>query len=164
MVKNPPAMLETWVRSLGWEDPLKEGVPTHSSILAWRIWWTENPGGLQFMESKGVRYDWAANTTIINATTATSYLWFCSVAKWCPTLCYPVDCGTPGFPVLHYLPELAQTHVHWISDAIQLSHPWSSPSPPALSLAQHQGLFQWVGSSHQVTKYWPSRSDKTFFF
>ena len=116
-------MLETWVRSLGWEDPLGKGIATHSSILAWRIWWTEDPGGLQFMESKGVRYDWAANTTIINATTATSYLLFCSVAKWCPTLCYPVDCGTPGFPVLHYLPEFAQTHVHWFRDAFQPSHP-----------------------------------------
>ena len=145
-------MLETWVRSLGREDPLGKGIATHSSILAWRIWWTEDPGGLQFMESKGVRYDWAANTTIINATTATSYLLFCSVAKWCPTLCYPVDCGTPGFPVLHYLPEFAQTHVHWVSDAIQPPHLLLSSSLLALKLSQHQDLFQWVSSLHQVTK------------
>ena len=58
-----------------------------------------------------------------------------------------MDCSTPGFPVLHYLPEFAQTHVHWVGDAIQPSHPLSSPSPPALSLSQHQGLFQWVSSS-----------------
>ena len=60
--------------------------------------------------------------------------------------------GTPGFPVLHYLLEFSQTHVHWVDDAIQLCHPLSSPSPPALNLSQHQGLFQWVGSLHQVAK------------
>ena len=59
----------------------------------------------------------------------------------------PMDCSTPGFPVLHHPPELAQTRVHWISDAIQPSHPLSSPSPPAFSLPQHQGLFQRVSSS-----------------
>ena len=59
-----------------------------------------------------------------------------------------------GFPGFHYLLEFAQTHVHWVDDAIQPSHPLSSPFPPALSLSQHQGLFQWVGSLHQVIKYW----------
>ena len=76
----------------------------------------------------------------------------CSVAKLCPTLCDPMDCNTPGFPVLHCLLELAQTHVHWVSDAIPPSHPLLSPSPPAFNLSQHQGLFQWVSSLHQVTK------------
>ena len=61
-----------------------------------------------------------------------------------------MDCSTPGSPVHHQLPELAQTHVHWVGDAIQPSHPLSSPSPLALNLSQHQGLFQWVSSSHQV--------------
>ena len=75
----------------------------------------------------------------------------CSVTKLCPTLCNPVSCSTPGLPVLHYLLAFAQTHVHWVGDAIQPSHPLSSPSP-ALSLSQHQGLFQWVGFSHQVAK------------
>ena len=70
----------------------------------------------------------------------------------CLTLCDPIDCSTPDFPVLHHLLELAQTHVRWASDAIQLSHPLSNPSPPALNLSQHQGLFQWVGCSHQVAK------------
>ena len=59
-----------------------------------------------------------------------------------------MDCSTPGFPVHHQLPELAQTHVHRVGDAIQLSRPLSSPSPPAFNLSQHQGLFQWVSSSH----------------
>ena len=63
-----------------------------------------------------------------------------------------MDCSTPGFPVHHQLPELIQTHIHRISDAIQPSHPLSSPSPPAFNLSQHQGLFQWVSSSHQVAK------------
>ena len=77
---------------------------------------------------------------------------FSSVAQSCRTLCNPMDCSTPGLPVLYYLPKFAQTHVHWVSDAIQPSHPLSSPSPPAFSLSQHQGLFQWVSSSHQVAK------------
>ena len=64
----------------------------------------------------------------------------------------PMNCSTPGFPVLHHLPEFSQTHVHWVCDAIQPSHPLLSPSPLALNLFQHQGLFQWVSSSHQVTK------------
>ena len=76
----------------------------------------------------------------------------CSVAKLCPTFCSPMDWSTPGFPVLHSLPEFAQTHVHRVDDAIQPSHPLSSPSPPALNLSQQQGLFQWVSSSHQVAK------------
>ena len=77
---------------------------------------------------------------------------FSSVAKSCPTLCDPMDCRTPGFPVQHQLPELAQTHVHRVCDGIQLSHPPLSPFPIAFNLSQHQGLFQSVSSSHQVTK------------
>ena len=76
----------------------------------------------------------------------------CSVAQLCLTLCDPVDCSTPGFPVFHYLPEFAQIHIRWVGDAIQPSHPLSAPSPPAFNLSQHQGLFQWVGSLHQVAK------------
>ena len=67
---------------------------------------------------------------------------FCSIAQSCPTLCNPVDCSTSGLPVHH--------HVHRVGDAIQPSHPLSSPSPPAFSLSQHQGFFKWVSSSHQV--------------
>ena len=71
-----------------------------------------------------------------------------SITKLCWTLCYPMDYSTPGFPVLHYLQEFAQTHVHWVSDAIQPSHPLLPLYPPTLNLSQHQGLFQWVRSSH----------------
>ena len=74
-----------------------------------------------------------------------------SVTQPCPTLCNPMNCSTPGFPVLHHL-LFAQTHVHWIGDAIQSPHPLPSPSPPAFNLFQHQGLFHWVGSSNQVAK------------
>ena len=76
----------------------------------------------------------------------------CSVTQSNVTLCNPMDCSTPGFPVHHQLPELAQTHVHWVRDAIQPAHPLSSPSPPTFNLSQHQGLFQWVSSSHEVAK------------
>ena len=77
---------------------------------------------------------------------------FSSVNQWCLTLCSPMGYSTPGFPVLHQLPEPIQTHVHHIRDAIQPSHPLSSPSPPAFSLSHHQGLFRGVGSLHQVAK------------
>ena len=75
-----------------------------------------------------------------------------SVTQSFLTLCDPMDCRTPGFPVQHQLLELAQTHVHWVSDAIQPSHSLSSLSPPPFNHSQHQGLFQWVGTSHQVVK------------
>ena len=76
----------------------------------------------------------------------------CSVSRLGPTLCDPMDCSTPGFSVLHHLPEFAQIHIHWVSDAIQPSHPLSSPSSPTFNLSQHQGLFKWISSSHQVAK------------
>ena len=65
-----------------------------------------------------------------------------SIAQSCPTLCDPMDCSMPGFPVHHQLPELTQTHVHQVGDAIQPSYPLSFPSPPAFNLSQRQGLFQ----------------------
>ena len=88
----------------------------------------------------------------------------------CPALCNPMNCSSPGLPVHHQLPEPTQTHVHWVGDAIQPSHPLWSPSPPALNLSQHQGLFKWVSSSHEVAKVlefqlqhqsfqWTSRTD-----
>ena len=75
-----------------------------------------------------------------------------SVAQSCLTFCDPMNLSTPGFPVHHQLPEFTQTHVHRVSNAIQPSHPLSSPSPPAPNPSQHQSLFQWVNSSHEVAK------------
>ena len=80
------------------------------------------------------------------------WIQFSSVVQSCPTLCNPRNHSTPGLPVHHQLQEFTQTHVHWAGDAIQPSHPLSSPSPSAFNLSQHEGLFKWVSSSHQVAK------------
>ena len=77
---------------------------------------------------------------------------FSSVTQLCPPLCDPMNCSTPGPPVHHQLPEFTQTHVHRVGDAIQPSHPLSSPSPSDPNPSQHQGLLQWVNSSHEVAK------------
>ena len=77
---------------------------------------------------------------------------FSSVTQSCPTLCDPMNRSTPGLPVHHQLPEFTQTHVHRVGDAIQPSHLLSSPSPPAPHPSQHQSLFQWVNSSHEMAK------------
>ena len=94
------------------------------------------------------------NTSISKALWNISKAFYSSIftsCRWvtesCPTLwglCDPIDCSIPGFPVLHYLLEFVQTPVHWVGDATQPSHPLSPPSPPALNLSQHQGIFQWV--------------------
>ena len=77
---------------------------------------------------------------------------FTSVTQSCPTLCNPMNCSTPGLPVHHQLLEFTQTHVHWVGDDIQPSYLLLSPSPPAPNPSQHQSLFQWVNSSHEVAK------------
>ena len=88
--------------------------------------------------------------TLLNATSVQ----FSSVTQSCLTLCDPMNHSKPGLPVHPQLLEFTQTHVHWVNDAIQPTHPLSSPSPPALNLSQHQGIFQWVSSLHQVAKVW----------
>ena len=100
-----------------------------------------------FLVWKGQALTWLGSTHIY-----LSIHFFSSVAQSCPTLCYPMNRSTPGLPVHHQLPESTQIHVRWVGDAIQLSHPLSSPSPPAFNLSQHQGLLKWVSSSHQVAK------------
>ena len=82
------------------------------------------------------------NSALAGRFFTTSSTCCCSVTQSCPTLCDPMDCSTPGSPVHHQLLELAQTHVHRVRDAIQPSHPLSSPSPPAFNLSQHRGLFK----------------------
>ena len=150
---------KTWVQSLGWEDPLEKEMVTHRSILAYRISWRENPGKQQSMGLQRVLHDWWL-----------MWFQFSSVAQSSPTLCDPMKCITPGLPLHQQLPELTQTHVHRVSDAIQPSYPLSSPSPPAPNPSQYQGLFQWVSSSHGVAKVlefqlqhesfqWKSRTD-----
>ena len=104
-------MWKPWVRSLGHEHPLEKEIATHSSTLACKILWTEEPDRLQSMGLQGVRHDWATSLTYL--------------LKSCPALCDPMNCSTPGFPALHHLPEFTETHVHWVHDAIQHSHPLS---------------------------------------
>ena len=99
---------------------------TLSSILAWKSLWTEEPRELWSM---GSQKSW-------------TQLQFTSVAQLCPTLCDPMNHSTPGLPVHHQLLESTQTHVHCVGDAISPSHLLLSPSPPALNLSQHQGLFK----------------------
>ena len=77
---------------------------------------------------------------------------FRSVAQSCLSLCDPMDCSMPGLPVHHQLPEFTQTHVHWVANAVQPSHLLLPSSPPAFNLSQHQGLFKWVSSLHQMAK------------
>ena len=86
-----------------------------------------------------------------------------SVYQSCPTLCNPMDCSLPGFSVHHHLPEFAQIHVHWVGDAMQPYHLLSSPSSHAFNLSQHQGLLQWVGSSHEVGKILELQLQHQFF-
>ena len=87
---------------------------------------------------------------------------FSSVAQSCLTLCDPMNHSTPGLPVHYHLPEFTQTHVHRVGDAIQPSHPPSSPSPPAPNPSQHQSLFQWVNASHEVAKVLELFSSSSF--
>ena len=155
MVKHQPAVQETWVQSPGWEYPLGEEMATYSSILAWEIPWTEEPGGLQ---SRGSQKSWTWLSNWAGTHITDTQNWMCStsvqfssVAQSCPTLCNPINRSTPGFPVHHQLPEFTQTYVHQVDDAFQPSHPLSSPSP-APNPSQHQGLFQWVSSLHEVAK------------
>ena len=88
----------------------------------------------------------------VGSRCAERWVWGSSVAELCPTLHDPMDHSTPGVPVLHQLLEFTQTHLRWGSDAIQPSHPLSSPAPPAINLPQHHGVFKWVSTSHQVAK------------
>ena len=127
----------TGLWSLSREDLLEEEMETPSSVLAWRIPWTEELARLRSFGSHRVGHDWS-NFVIVQSPSRVL------------TLCYPVDCSTPGFSVLHHLPELAQTHVHWISDAIQPAGPLLSPSPPAFSLSQHQGLWKRLSTCHKI--------------
>ena len=106
------------------------------------IWWYEPWERYANGISQSKMYNYSMIPLIFSSVQSLSCVW----------LCDPMNCSMPGLPVHHQLPESTQTHVHWVSDAIQPSYPLSSLSPPALNLSQHQGLSQWVSSLHQVTK------------
>ena len=158
--------LTHWERSWCWES-LKAGGEGNNrgwddwmtSPTRWTwVWvssgswqWTGKPGVLQPMGSQRVGHDWV--TDLMHTFGALFCMYqFSSVAQSCLTLCDPMDCSIVGFPAHHQLLELSQTHVHRVSYAIQPSHPLSIPWPPAFKLSQHQDLFQWVSSLHQVAK------------
>ena len=146
-VNNLPAMQKIGIQSLGQEDLLEKEMATHFSNLAWKIPQTEDPGGLQFHGVARVRHNIATKSQrsqviLYHFEQPDPSDQIRSVAQSCPTLCDPRNPSTPGLPVHHQLPEFTQTHVHQVSDAIQPSHPLSSPSPLAPSLSQHQSLFQ----------------------
>ena len=132
-------------------------VTTHGFLLIFKIqcvwpWiggdiWNRKTGAGLNVRSLWSNTGRAALVTLISHSYIYSLLLLFSCQS-CLTLCHPMDYSTPGFPVLHHLPELAQTHVHRVGDAISPSHPLPPPSPPALNLSQNQGLFQQVGSSH----------------
>ena len=120
---------------------------THSSTLAWKIPWMEEPGGLQFMESQSVGHDWAPSLSLF--TFMHSVQFNHSVVS---DSLRPHGSQHARPPVHHHLPEFTQTHVHRVGEDIQPSHPLSSAFPPAPNPSQHQSLFQWVNSSHEVAK------------
>ena len=101
--------------------------------------------------------------TLATLKLSVHFIWVSLFSQLFPPLCDLMDCRTPGFAVLHSLPEFAHTHVHWVAVAIQPSHHLSSPFPPAFNLSQHQGLFQWVSSSHQVSKVLEFQLQDQFF-
>ena len=133
--------MHEWLNTAEWDSPqnsswAKSYLNEYSPINAVSPWWLVS----------------LINSLQMNLVSFSVQVQFSSVAQSCPTLCNPMDCSTPGFPVHHQLPEPTQTHVHWVGDVIQPSHPLLSPSPPTFNLSQHQGLFQWVDSLHQVAK------------
>ena len=112
------------------------GNGNHPSILAWKIPW-RRAGGIQFMQLQS--QIWLSMHTLQFSSVVSDCLW-------------PMGCSMPGLPIHHQLLEFTQTHVNWVGDAIQPSHSMLSPSPPTFNFSQHQGLFKWVISSHQVAK------------
>ena len=115
----------------------------------------KNTGGgsaISFSRRSSWHRDWTCVSCIFCIGRQVLSVQFSSVAQSCPNLCDPMNCSTPGLPVHHQLPEFTQTHVHRVGDAIHPSHPRSSPLPPAPNPSQHQSLFQWVNTSHEVAK------------
>ena len=146
LVKNLPASrrpgFDPWVRKISWR---KKWQPTPVFLLG-------KSHGQRTLEGYSPWGRKKSDTTEHARMHFELPIQFSSVAQSCLTLCDPMNCNTPGLPVYHQLPEFTQTHVHHVDDAIQLSHPLSSPSPPAPNPSQHQSLFQWVNSSHEVAK------------
>ena len=144
-----------WTASLTqWHEFEQACGDTQTSLQTWRLQsaqclqLTALDSAVHKLTAPGGDWRWWLNKVEVQSLVSQ----FSSVQLSCPTLCNLMDCSTPGLPVLHQLPELAQTHVHHVSGAIQPSHPLSSPSPPTFNLSQYQSLFKWVSSLHQVAE------------
>ena len=132
---------------ISWEPPWSPDLPYWTPQLRKHQSSCLSFSHLNFESTQNVNWEKSIDLNI-----QASSVQFSSVTQSCPTPYDPMDCSTPGFPIHHQLPEFTQTHVHQVSDAIQPSHPLSSPSSPTFNPSQHQGLFKWVSSSHQVAK------------
>ena len=124
-----------------WESELRQGsYPAPSGFPVWQLGWLGSKGfvagGLEFLFSHYYFYCDCFHQAHSASHWSNTLLQFSSVAQSCLTLCNPMNCGTPGFPVHHELPEFTQTRMHWVGDAIQPSHPLLSPSPPAFNHSQ----------------------------
>ena len=139
---------ESWVPSLGGEDPLEEEMASHSSILTWRILWIEEPGGLYIVHGSQSR-TWLGNWAHTGMTSGSSVQFSCSAVS---DSLRPHKSQHTRSPCPSPTPEFTQTHVLQVGDANQPSHPRLSPFPPAPNHSQYQSFFQWVNSSHEVAK------------
>ena len=170
-VKNLPEMQETWIPSLGQDDSLgKEWQPPPVFLLGvflssyfnrW-LWYSVNclnyfsQRRFPSFNSKCMFY-FGFHCRTQNDNVKVIYVQFISVSQSCLALCDPMNCSTPGLPVLHQLTESTETHVHWVGDAIQPSHLLSSPPPPAPNPSQHQGLSNESACHIRWPKYWSFR-------
>ena len=151
-------VLTMWITT-NWKILKEMGIPDHLTSLLRNLYAGQEAtvrtrhGTMDWLQiGKGVHQGCILSPCLSNLYVEFNSVQFSSASQLCLTLCNPMDCNMPGFPVHHQLQELSQIHVHQVSDAIQPSHPLSSPSPPAFNLSQHQGLFQSVSSSHQMAK------------
>ena len=138
-----------------------------SLVLSHPYFFYAYPNYIRSLSSKGNAASWRSLTWVfqheLSSLNISVIVSVSPVAQSFPTICDLMDCSKPGFPVRHQLLELTQTHVHQVGDAIQPFHPLSSPYPPAFNLTQHQGLFQWVSSSHLVAKELELQLQRQFF-
>ena len=131
-------------------NPCPQGNKHRNRSMTIALWYSKHFGCKQLRRERGISIEKLTFVLALQRWTGVQPIQFSrSVAQ---TLCDPMNCSMPGLPVHHQLPEFTQTHIHRVGDAIQPSHPLSSPSPPAPNPSQYQGLFQWVNSSHEVAK------------
>ena len=140
------------------ETPIQKGINIISCVCSPFYWEVTKTSGLRYDRYFKLTFYTEKVDFCLHAKELVSIIiiiimfQFSSVTQLYPTLCNPMNRSMPGLPVHHHLPEFTQTHVHWVREAIQPSHPQSSPSPPAPNPSQYQSLFQWVNSSHEVAK------------